>query len=285
MNRDEQKKLIGVVSKTAERACVEANDVLEQIGMSPETYKLVVLTAISTTPKILECDPNSIRRSILKCATLGLLPDGDQAAIVPFKNHAQLVVGYKGMMDLCRDSIPGISIVVVAVTDTDEFEYKEGLDPVLDHAIDEAGERCTEKNFRAAYALAWMPGNDKPERVVMFKKDIEHIRKAYTHTSSQAWIKEYAEQAKKTVLRRLGKKLPIRSGLLKKGRDIGEDAFDDVENVNKETGEIPQEKAAGTTQRSQGKKKEKVPIDAEVTEVNDEGTQPSFEETSPAIDW
>ena len=144
---------------------MDAKELLEQVGIRPEAYARVVLTALSTSPKILECKPQSIRNSILKCATLGILPDGDQAAIVPYGGSAKLVVGWKGMVDLAREAIPGIAFVYEAVTTDDEFIYEEGLKPILRHVKSPTGKRCTEGNFLAAYVLAFMPGNEQPERV------------------------------------------------------------------------------------------------------------------------
>ena len=218
-----------LVEDTTNRACVDAKELLLQVGIRPEAYARVVLTALSTgSPKILDCKPQSLRNSILKCATLGILPDGDQAAIVPYGGSAKLVVGWKGMYDLAREAIPGIAFVMEAVTEEDDFVYEEGLKPILRHVKNPTGARCMESNFVASYVLAFMPGNDMPERVVMFKSEIDYIRKTYTWEGSEAWINAYAEQTKKTAGRRMGKRLPIRSGLLKLGgRDIGSGAFDD----------------------------------------------------------
>ena len=237
MTQANQKALMKATESLIEEATTDSVDMLKQIGIKPEAYKRVVLNAINSSPKLLECTPGTIRRSILKCAQLGLVPDGDQVSIVPYRNRskgtleAQVITGYKGMCDLARQAIPGISIMLRAVSVDDEWAHEEGLKPVLKHVPSEEGERCTEKNFRCAYAIAWMPGNSQPEWVVLYKKEIEYIRKTYASSTSPAWIKEYAAQSMKTAGRRLGKLLPIRSGLLMKGRDIGEDAFDEAGEV------------------------------------------------------
>ena len=265
----DKQALMKVVEDLTNEAATDCADVLKQIGLSPEAYARVVLNAINTTPSLLSCNPLTIRRSILKCAQLGLMPDGDQAAIVPFKGKAQLVVGYKGKLDLARAAIPGISIVVNAVTKDDEWEYEEGMIPKLRHIPAEDGERCSEKNFRACYMLAWMPGNDQPERVVLYKKEIDYIRRTYSHGDSKAWIQEYAEQAKKTAINRMGKRLPIRSGLLKnKGIDIGDDAFDDqpFSDIEEPKDVTPKE---GKAKRTQKKKKDE-PETVETVTVNPE---------------
>ena len=281
-NPDQLKRL---VEDTTNQACVDAKELLEQVGIKPEAYARVVLTALSTSPKILECKPQSIRNSILKCATLGILPDGDQAAIVPYGGSAKLVVGWKGMADLAREAIPGIALVMEAVTTDDEFVYEEGLKPILRHVKNPTGGRCTEGNFLASYMLAWMPGNDMPERVVMFKPEIDHIRKTYTWEGSEAWIREYAEQAKKTAARRMGKRLPIRSGLLKLGgRDIGSGAFDDPAAALTEPS--PSKNVTPPKKKEEKKAKATVETTAKKVESDPEDAPPKgFGQTSPTVEW
>ena len=109
----------------------------------------------------------------------------------------------------------------------DEWEHEEGLHQKLRHVP--TGERGTEKNVKAAYALAWMPGNDVPEFVVMYRNEIDYIRSTYVK-HGKVWAKEFAEQCKKTVMRRLCKMLPIRSGLLVAGIDPGVTPLDDFED-------------------------------------------------------
>ena len=180
--------------------------------MSPEAFARVAFNAVLTNPKILDCEPQSLRRAVLECAQRGLLPDGDSAAIIPRKGKATFQIGYKGMCDLARRAIPGCGIRTQVVTNKDEWVYKEGLTMVLDHERDPMT-WPDESNVIAAYAVVEMPSGVK-ESEVMLRCDIDHIRKNYAHASSEAWAKEFAEQCKKTVLRRLGKRLPIRSGLL-----------------------------------------------------------------------
>ena len=285
-NRDQLKQL---VEDTTNQACLDSKELLEQVGIKPEAYARVVLTALSTgSPKILDCTPQSLRNSILKCATLGILPDGDQASIVPYGGKAKLVVGWKGMADLAREAIPGIALVMEAVTTADEFVYEEGLKPILRHVKNPTGERCTEGNFLASYMLAWMPGNEMPERVVMFKPEIDYIRKTYSWEGSEAWIREYAEQAKKTAGRRMGKRLPIRSGLLKVGgRDIGSNAFDDPADVPPDT---PEPKNVTPPKKREKKEEKKAPATVETTAKKVESApedepQKGFNETSPTVEW
>ena len=64
------------------------------------------------TPKLLECTRESLLACIVQCAQLGLEPDGllGQAYLIPFYNgrknryECQLIVGYKGLLKLARQS-------------------------------------------------------------------------------------------------------------------------------------------------------------------------------------
>ena len=211
-----------------DRACKDALPILEQIGLKPEAFARVAFNAVMTNPKILDCEPKSLRHAVLLCAQRGLLPDGESASIVPYKGKAGLLIGYKGMVDLVRKAIPGIGIRMVAVNDKDEFEYEEGLNLVLRHFRDKST-LTSEQNFVAAYMVVEFTSGVK-EIEVMFKVEIDHIRKTYASASSKAWANEYVEQAKKTVARRGFKRLPIRSGLLTSVDQVvpdSGDAFDD----------------------------------------------------------
>ena len=208
----------GLIKRTIEDASKAADALLQQVGVTTDAFQRVAFNAVMRNPQIADCTPASLRTSLLDCAQRGLLPDGESAAIVPYnlkgQKVAQLLMGYKGMCDLARRSIKGVVIRAQVVTSEDEFEYEEGLEEILRHVRKPDGPRPTEQNIIAAYALARMPNNPAPEYVVLFRSELDHIRATYTNAKSPAWAKEYAEQAKKTAVRRLCKMLPIRSGLM-----------------------------------------------------------------------
>ena len=226
-----------IVRNTIETAAEDAKAMLKNIGIGPEIFARVALNAALLNPAILNCDPKSLRHTILVCAQRGLLPDGDSAAIVPKGGKAALIVGYKGMADLARRAIKGIVLKTGVVTKEDAangiWEHEEGLNPTLRHKRDPEGARATEQNVIAAYAIAWMPGNKQPESVVLYRSDLDYIRKTYTSEKSTAWANEYAAQCRKTAFRQLGKMLPVRSGLMTIS-DVdpivhGDDPLDDID--------------------------------------------------------
>ena len=223
-----------LIRTTIKEAAKDVDDILKHIGLSKEVYSRVSMNAVLASPNILNCEPRTLRKALMQCAQLGLLPDGDAAALVPFKLKgvltATLVIGYKGMIDLARRAIPGIVLDTQVVTDEDEFEFELGLNRKLTHKRNPEGALPTEKNIIAAYAVAFMPKNPHaPELELLFKSELDHIRKTYTQAKSKMWIEEYAEACKKTALRRLGKRLPIRSGLLTQGLEPEGDPIEDFQ--------------------------------------------------------
>ena len=221
-----------LIRTTIGQAAADADEILKHIGLSKEVYSRVAMNAVLASPNILNCEPRTLRKALLHCAQLGLLPDGDAAALVPFKNKgvltATLIIGYKGMVDLARRAIPGIVIDTQVVTTDDEFEYELGLNRKLLHKRNPDGALPTEKNIVAAYAIAYMPKNpQQPELELLFRSELDHIRKTYAQAKSKVWIEEFAEACKKTALRRLGKRLPIRSGLLIQGLEPEGDPIED----------------------------------------------------------
>ena len=240
-----------LVKVTVEQAAEDSVEMLKIIGINPQVFARIALNAALTTPAILDCTPQSIRLAVLKCAQRGVLPDGEQAAIVPYKGKAGLQMGYKGMADVARRAIKGLVLRTQVVVKGDEFEYEDGLKPILRHKPAEDRARPTEQNVTHAYAVAWMPNNPQAEFVVMTKADVEYIRNTYASNTSKAWANEWAEQAKKTALRRLGKQLPIRSGLMS-FEDDSETEFPDDPNQPTAQPQTEEQRAAAAKPAGSG---------------------------------
>ena len=195
---------------------------LERMGVTPEAFERVLLNALLNKPELVECSRESLERAVVVCIEGGLLPDGRQAAIVPYKGLAKVLPMIEGRLMLARRATPGLALRVRAVFKADEWEYREGLVPTLDHEPDLNGSR-TADDLIASYAVAVIPGSQAPEFEVHSRADTDRYR-AKSRAGDKAgapWNTEYVEMAKKTVLGQLLKRLPKR---------VGDPAFVDSED-------------------------------------------------------
>lgn len=183
--------------------------------MNPDRLARIALTEIRKTPQLAECDPLSLFGAVIQCAQLGLEPGNSlgHAYLLPFRNtkenrtDVQFIVGYRGMIDLARRSGQIISLQAHVVYPGDKFDFAYGLDERLEHIpTDDISGRGTE--IIAAYAIAKLQGGGY-QIEVMFKQEIDLIRAQSKAGNFGPWKTHYEEMAKKTVIRRLFKYLPV----------------------------------------------------------------------------
>lgn len=183
--------------------------------MSSERLFQLSLSAINTTPKLGQCDPASLCSCVMKCSALGLEPsavDGlGRAYILPYKTktgmHAQMIIGYKGMLDLARRSGKIRSISARAVYEGDEFHYSFGLDESLTHIPSGREHEAGEKPTHVYMVAHFTDGGHYMD--VMSLQDVEAIRKRSKAATSGPWVTDYEAMAKKTVIRRAFPYLPV----------------------------------------------------------------------------
>ena len=175
----------------------------------------VVKTAVIQNNGLLEADRVSLLSSCIKCASDGLLPDGREAALVNYNNKQKdgsykKVVQYMpmtaGILKKIRNSGELASISAHVVYDKDEFDYCLGDDEHISHkpAMNNRGKPI------CVYTIVKTKDN-AIYREVMSYDEIEKIRKSSRNEDSIPWTQHWSEMAKKTVIRRLAKRLPMNS--------------------------------------------------------------------------
>jgi recombination protein RecT len=182
-------------------------------GFDADRFSRLLLTAANTTPALFECDPTSFLAAGVSAAQLGLEPNDARglAYLLPYNDSkrgkiVQLIIGYRGMMDLARRSGMVSSINAFPVYEGDEFTYALGLDPTLHHVPADGDE--DPRKMTHVYAVAKVNGD--PQFVVMTRKQIDKTRNGVKGSDSpySPWSKHYVEMARKTAIRRLCKYLP-----------------------------------------------------------------------------
>ncbi len=190
--------------------------------LSPERFARVAITALTRTPKLADCTPTSLMKCLLDLSAMGLEPDGRRAHLIPYGTEATLIVDYKGLVELIRRSGDIVSIRAETVCAKDEFSWTDG---VVSHS---ANWREDRGEVQAVYAEAVMKSGEK-QSAVMTKAEVEAIRNRSRSGNNGPWKTDWSEMAKKTVVRRLSKMLPLSSEIVRHvERDDDQFAMRDV---------------------------------------------------------
>jgi recombination protein RecT len=184
--------------------------------VSPEKFVRVVMTAINTNPDLQKADRQSVLAAAMKCAQDGLLPDGREAALVTYGNKAQYLPMIAGVLAKVRRSGELRTINAHIVYANDTFTYRLGDDEMIEHTPRLDGPRGKPI---AGYAIA-KTKDGGVYREVMSIEQINQVRNVSRAKNNGPWVAWWDEMARKTVLRRLAKRLPMSTDLVQLfGRD------------------------------------------------------------------
>lgn len=216
--------------------------------IKPDKFQRVVATAALQNPQLLECDRQSFFMAAMKLATDALLPDGREAALVPFKESKKVNGQWQSVWKVqampmaygLRKKIlqsPDVlsletGVVYRADYESGHFLYELGLEPPIRYRPNLLLpiEETTDDKIVAAYSIARIanPGGEPYWSVeVMRRAEIDKVRQssqtgAVGRTDRQGkpippkgpWVDWYGEMARKTVLRRHAKVLPMSSDIV-----------------------------------------------------------------------
>lgn len=216
--------------------------------LAPDRMARVCLTEIRKTPKLMECTMTSLISCIVEAAQLGLEtgPLG-HVYFVPFNtkvkdqngrevwvNQAQVIIGFRGFLDLMRRTGQIVTVGAFPIYSNDKFRLVRGFAEELMHepATSERGE------LAAFYAYATTKDGG---RYVEFMTlgEVNQIREMSKAKNGKPWTDHYDEMGRKTVLRRLAKWLPMSTEYADvNDRDI-EREFGETERIELNLGALP----------------------------------------------
>lgn len=177
-------------------------------AVTPERFCRIAYQAQVRTPKILGCTKASLQLCVLDSASLGLMVDGIEAAIVPYGQEAKLMPMWPGLVKLAYNhpSVAFVNTNVVCENDEFECEMAEGA---IRHVISRSGDRG---EFQGAYAIVKLAsGHSVVEYMRESEIDAIRAKSPGARKSDSPWndpLVGYREMARKTVLRRLLKRCP-----------------------------------------------------------------------------
>jgi recombination protein RecT len=172
-------------------------------GVELDRFIRCFYTQIQKTPKLMGCDKASLMASLIKCAEFGLFPNGYEAHLIPYGTTCTVIIDYKGLVKLLYQSGAVSKVYASIVCEEDVFVFDCGS--VKEHFVD--FRKARGEPF-AAYCIVTMKDGTTVADC-MSKAEVEAIRKRSKSGSGGPWATDWAEMAKKTVLKRTSKLLPL----------------------------------------------------------------------------
>lgn len=175
--------------------------------INSERFVRIAITSIRQNPKLAKCSQESLLGALMTSAQLGLEPGIlGQAYLIPYGNNVQFQIGYKGMIELLRRSGQLSDIYACEIHKNDDFQITLGLHRDIKHNINFNEDRGEVVGYYAVAVLK--DGANSFE--FMTKKQVEEHRKKFSKASNNSpWTTDFDEMAKKTVIKKLLKYLPV----------------------------------------------------------------------------
>lgn len=186
----------------------------------PERFERNLVNALMTNPDLMELDPRLVFREVSKAAALGLYLDpqlGEGYLIAGWngktkRKEPQLRVGYRGLVKLARQSGEISMVYAHEVHRNDVFRASLGDHKTLTHEPDLFGDRGEIVGYYAV--VKYKDGETDFEPITVAQAHAIRDRtdgwKAFKDgkIKSTPWSTDEVEMSKKTVIRKLAKRLP-----------------------------------------------------------------------------
>lgn len=252
--------------------------------VSVDRFVRIIQSAIMTTRGLVECDRTSLLSACMKAAACGLVPDGVESVIIPYKGKAQFIQMVGGVLKLVRNSGELATITSQMVHEKDDFKYFVDMNGEhINFNPDMFGERG---KAIGVFALAKTKDGDFYFEI-MTMAQINHVRKSSPSGDNGPWGSHPEEMMRKTVIKRLAKRLPKSTDIdgmlkdddtikeVKKVKDQNQQEFIDVAHTNSDDEDQAQigETSTTDTHKSQS---EPIPKPVQMSPL-----EPRYEEPQP----
>lgn len=202
--------------------------------LAPERFIRVALTALTRTPKLMECSQESFFKSLLDLSAIGLEPDGRKVHLIPYGRDCTVVVDYKGIVELVRRDSSVLDIQCLTIRENDECQWVNGE---MRHVINPKQPRG---EVVSTYTrIKWASGEvtiGEP----FDKEDAERARRCSKSGSSGPWKDHYTEMWKKSNVKRDSKMWPLSPEVQDKLAKADEHEFSgDLRNVTPSMPTVP----------------------------------------------
>jgi recombination protein RecT len=191
-------------------------------ALTAERWRWLIVNNIRAVPALAGCTPVSFLNSVLLAANMGLEIRKNSAYLIPYGSECQLIVDYRGKMELARRAGIGVMSVEL-IHECDEFEDGWGIGgrefkfkPRYFETSSGVLVPCEDRGrVVAGFGAAQLAHGWQIE--VMTLAQIEHVRKSGRGTTgpNSPWVKHWEQMARKSIIHRLCNYLPMTPELAK----------------------------------------------------------------------
>lgn len=178
-----------------------------------DTILRAMYTECAKNPKLLDASPMTLFTACIHAGALGLKIGGvlGQCYLVPFKGSVQLIVGYKGYVQLVNRSGEVGIMHAETVWDTDEFTYELGSSPFIRHVRRDPATLKEMEARKATHFYATVQTKSGPVFQVMSRLECELHRSKFAmfKGASGPWFEHFEAMSMKTCVIKLCKFLPM----------------------------------------------------------------------------
>ena len=181
-----------------------------------------LFTCVQRLPKLMDCTPISLFGGVIQAGELGLElgPSLGQAYLIPYKDQATFVLGYKGAVTLVHRSGQLKSMTPQRIRAGDEFYFAQGSDRTIIHKP-----LWNNRGPVTGYYVVSEMTNGGRDFEIMSVEEAVEFRDRYSSTrSAPDYVKKHSpwydtteglgwsgfdQMACKTLMKRLAKRLPV----------------------------------------------------------------------------
>jgi recombinase, phage RecT family len=187
--------------------------------VSFDKFTNAAAVALATNADLFDADRQSVINALSSCAKDGLIPDGREAALVVYKTtlpngqrvrRAQYMPMIDGVMKRVRQS-GEVSIIATRVLYKND-KFRVWMDENGEHIFYEPN-MLDRGEMIGAFAYAKMRSGEL-QFEVMNIEDIEKVRAASKNSDKGPWVNWYESMSRKSVMHRLGRRLPNNSEIM-----------------------------------------------------------------------
>lgn len=178
-----------------------------------DTILRAMYTECAKNPKLLDATPMSLFTACINAGSLGLKIGGvlGQCYLVPFKGSVQLIVGYKGYVQLVNRSGEVGIMQAHTVYDCDEFTYELGSKPFIRHIRNDPTTLKEMEARKSTHYYATVQTKTGEVFQVMSRLEAELHRSKFAMFKGEGgpWWQHFDAMAMKTCVIKLCKFLPM----------------------------------------------------------------------------